>query len=88
MSSRMRIYGTHPMISVCYIDELRAKVDVYYDSGRIVLKQPRYLGGKIESTLDEYDAFEGDMYEFVLHLRGKKNNEEDLEWQQGSTTSQ
>ena len=66
----MRIYHVSPEISVAYLDDIHVKVNVFYTFGRMVVQQPKYLGGRKEYALDEYDNFDGNIRAFVLHKRG------------------
>ena len=51
---------------------LCAVVVADYRAGTLAINQPQYLGGRIETTLDTYNDFEGTMQDFILHLRAKK----------------
>ena len=64
-----RIYSPTIDTSVVYLDDDHAKVNAYYDRNEIVIMQPQYLGGKIVVSMDEYDRFEGNIRDFVLHKR-------------------
>lgn len=44
-----------------------------YASGELFINQPQWMGGRIETTLDAYDEFEGDMTDFIIHLRDTAN---------------
>ena len=65
----MRIYHPTPDTSVIYLDVDNAKVNVHWDAGKMVIQQPRHLGGKLEKSLDEYESFDGDLRAFVLAQR-------------------
>ena len=68
----MRIYHPYPDVTVIYIDDLHAKVDVYFGPERVIIKQPGYLGGRMEKPLQEYIDFEGNMRDWVLSLRDRR----------------
>lgn len=67
----MRIFEPDPRrnITVVYLDDIHAKVNVWWLDNLMEIQQPRYMGGKQRFTLDEYDQFEGNLKEFVLAKR-------------------
>lgn len=65
----MRIYHPSPDITVVFMDDISAKVDIYWTPDKVVIKQPNYMGGRIEKPLSEYDNFGGDLRTWVLSLR-------------------
>ena len=65
----MRIYTPYPDVTVIYFYDLHAKVDIYWDEDLVIIKQPQYLGGRLERRLADYDDFEGDMRTWILSLR-------------------
>ena len=56
-------------IMVCNIPDISARVVTNYRLGTIVIQQPVRFGGKIETTLDMFTEYEGNMHDFVLTLR-------------------
>lgn len=68
----MRIYHPSLDISVIFMDDINAKVDVYWNDDRVVIKQPQYCGGKLEKSLSDYDNYDGDMRAWILSFRDNK----------------
>ncbi len=65
-----RVYIPYANVAVVYFDDIHAKVDIYWDEDRVVIRG----GGSgtwhpIERPLSDYDAYEDDMRSWILSLR-------------------
>ena len=71
----MRIVEPDPTraVTVVFLDDIYAKVNIWWLENRLCIQQPRYMGGKLQFTLDDYDAFDGDLRQFVLSKRSLAN---------------
>ncbi len=69
----MRIYTPYSNVTVIFLDDIACKADIYWDDDLVRIKQPGYLGGRMERPLTEYDNFEGNFREWILSLRENRN---------------
>lgn len=65
----MRIYHVYPHISVAHIDDLHCRVVMDFENETVTIQQPRHFGGKQVFDMDAYTIFEGDIRDFVKHIR-------------------
>ena len=61
-----------PHLSVVWMQDIEARVVMYYGKNIIEVQQPNRLGGAQYHNMAEYDDYEGNLREWVKHLRGKK----------------
>lgn len=71
MTTPPRIYVPYSNVAVIYFDDLRAKVDVFWDEDLVRIKMPGLPMGGVKRPLSEYDAFEGGMHEWLLSMRAE-----------------
>ena len=71
MNEKIQSYGPAMRFTTVHYPDLACRVTVDYPGNTITLMQPRHLGGKVETTIDEYDEFEGDMKDFVRYKQAQ-----------------
>lgn len=58
-----------PRLSAVWLPGLQARVVADYAEGTITVQQPSRHGGTLTRPMAEYDDFDGDMADWIAHLR-------------------
>ena len=65
----MRIIHPSLYVSVVFLDDINAKVNIFYEEDKVIIMQPQSYGGKLEKSLSDYDNYDGDLRAWVLSFR-------------------